>query len=264
MASLDEIVLQGFGVTKQFGVGAKRFTAVDNLEFELKTGQRWGIVGESGSGKSTLSRMLVGLETASSGDLLCNGVPISRYLSIPSSRLDFRRHVQFVAQDTTSSFDPRLTLRQSLRIPVRRLTGVSRQAADRVIDETLHMLQLDPALASRRPASVSGGQRQRFALARALSLKPRMLVCDEVVSALDVSVQGAVLNILKGYADQNGAGIVFVSHGLPAVAFLSDDLLVMRSGRVVESRPSRDLVRTPQHEYSASLVSAYGHDAPNM
>ncbi len=259
MAPLDHIFLQGFGVTKQFGSGHNRFTAVDHLDFEFGPGVRWGIVGESGSGKSTLARMLVGLELPTSGELLCIGTEVSRLVQMRVSRIDFRRHVQFVQQDTTSSFDPRLTLRQALRIPVQKLTGVDKGTADKVINETLEMLHVDPALATRYPSQVSGGQRQRFAIARSLAVKPRLLVCDEVVSALDVSVQGAVLNILKEYSEKTEAGIIFVSHGLPAVAFLSEEMLAMRDGQIVESGPANRLVTQPEHEYLASLVRAYDY-----
>jgi oligopeptide/dipeptide ABC transporter ATP-binding protein len=162
-----------------------------------------------------------------------------------------------VAQDTSSSFDPRRTLRDAVRVPVQRLCGLDSRAADERVDRTLELLGLSPALAARRPAEVSGGQRQRFALARALVVEPRLLVCDEVVSALDVSVQGSILNLLKRYCRGQQAGLAFVSHGLPAAAFIADDLAVMHRGRLVEMGDTGGILDHPGHPYTASLLQAH-------
>jgi peptide/nickel transport system ATP-binding protein len=134
---------------------------------------------------------------------------------------------------------------------------LSRSAADDRADETFEMLGLDPAFADRYPYEVSGGQRQRFAIARALVVRPRFLVCDEVVSALDVSVQGQVLNSLKRYSVEHGAGLAFISHGLPATAFISEELAVMYRGKIVEHGPTSRVIREPEHPYTKHLLSAY-------
>jgi peptide/nickel transport system ATP-binding protein len=151
------------------------------------------------------------------------------------------------------------TLRDAVLQPVLRLTGQRGKDADRVVDETLEQLGLPPALADRRPSEVSGGQRQRFSLARALVVAPRVLVCDEVVSALDVSVQGRILNLVKDLCADRGTGLVFVSHGLPATAFIARDLVVMTGGRIVERGTSEALLSAPEHPYTRSLLAAYSH-----
>jgi len=246
--------LVGDAVLKQFRTPAGRFTAVDDVSFRFGAGEIWGIVGESGSGKSTLARMLVGLDAPSSGALRYRGKPITDLVRYRAFRIPFRREVQFIAQDTTSSFDSRLTLRASLRLPVRNLTTLRGSAMDERIDETLAQLEIRAELADRYPDQVSGGQRQRFAIARALVVRPRLLVCDEVVSALDVSVQGAVLNLLKAYSRATGAGIVFVSHGVPATAFLADWIAVMRFGRILETADTATLLASPRNPYTKHLL----------
>ena len=201
-------------VTKVFGRRrSQRHTAVDGVSLTVESGQAVGIVGESGSGKSTFARILAGIELPTAGTVYFNDVPIASQLSGRDERLNLRRHVQMVAQDTSSSFDPLKTLRASVRTPVMRLLGFSRAQADAKTDRVMADLELAPPLADRYPQHVSGGQRQRFALARALIVRPGLLICDEVVSALDVSVQGSVLNMLRRYCAESGAGLVFVSQG---------------------------------------------------
>jgi peptide/nickel transport system ATP-binding protein len=247
-------------VSKAFGPSARRsVTAVDDVSLTFEAGgSTIGIVGESGSGKSTLARMVVGLIPPSSGTVIYNGTDLKGVLSQRISRCDFRRQVQFVGQDTTSSFDPRRTLRDAVRLPVMQLNGLARQAADEKVDEVLALMGLPPAYAERRPHQVSGGQRQRFAIARGLVVGPRLLVCDEIVSALDVSVQGSILNLLKRYCEENSAGLVFVSHGLPAAAFISDELVVMYRGKVVDRGTTAEIINGDDvHPYTASLLAAY-------
>ncbi len=236
---------------------SQRHTAVDGVSLTVESGQAVGIVGESGSGKSTFARILAGIELPTAGTVYFNDVPIASQLSGRDERLNLRRHVQMVAQDTSSSFDPLKTLRASVRTPVMRLLGLSRAQADAETDRVMADLELAPALADRYPQHVSGGQRQRFALARALIVRPGLLICDEVVSALDVSVQGSVLNMLRRYCAESGAGLVFVSHGLPATAFISDRIVVMRHGQIVENGPTGGVLGQPAHEYTHQLLAAY-------
>lgn len=245
-------------VSRHFGSGRHRHTAVAGVSLDVGEGDRVGIVGESGSGKSTFARMLVGLERPSAGTVHYGGEPLSALLATRGGRIRLRSAVQFVAQDTTSSFDPLWTLRQAVRAPARRLLGLDRAAADAEVDATLALLGLPTELAERRPGQVSGGQRQRFALARSLVVSPRLLVCDEVVSALDVSVQGSILNLLKRYCAERGAGLVFVSHGLPATAFIARELAVMQHGEIVERGRTPDILADPQHPYTRHLLRAFG------
>jgi peptide/nickel transport system ATP-binding protein len=254
----DFVQLAATDVTKVFGRRrSQRHTAVDRVSLTVESGRAVGIVGESGSGKSTLARILAGIEVPTTGTVYFNDAPIASQLSGKAERLNLRRHVQMVSQDTSSSFDPLKTLRASVRTPAMRLLGLGREQADAEVDRVTAGLELPTALADRYPQHVSGGQRQRFALARALIVRPRLLICDEVVSALDVSVQGSVLNILRGFCAESGAGLVFVSHGLPATAFISDRIAVMRHGQIVEDGPTGEVLGQPSHEYSRQLLAAY-------
>jgi peptide/nickel transport system ATP-binding protein len=250
-----ELVMEG--LTKQYGSARSRFTAVDSVTATFTSGQTVGVVGESGSGKSTLAKMLVGFETPNGGSVTFNGESVAQVLKSKSGRMDFRRAVQFIGQDTTSSFDPRRRLDDSVLLPLRKLHGLSDAEASTRMAEVLDQLRLPLALAHRYPFEVSGGQRQRFAIARGLVVRPRILVCDEVVSALDVSVQGAILNLIKDYCQENAAGLIFVSHGLPATGFVARELMVMYRGRMVERGPSNQVFAAPEHPYTRSLLNAY-------
>ncbi|GAA4675660.1 ABC transporter ATP-binding protein [Frondihabitans cladoniiphilus] len=251
------VTLEVSGVSKTFGRGDTAHTAVQTLDLVVDSHSAIGIVGESGSGKSTLSRMLVALEHPSAGTITLDGVDIVEMDKKAESGRELRRVVQYVAQDTFSSFDPRRSLRDALATPLRVLRGITGAEADERIAEIARLLRLKPEMIDKYPHQVSGGQRQRFALARALVVRPRILLCDEVVSALDVSVQGAVLNTIKTYCDEHSVGLVFVSHGLPATAFIADELIVMQNGHVVEHRPTQDVLAHPEHPYTATLLDAY-------
>ncbi|GAA4680426.1 ABC transporter ATP-binding protein [Frondihabitans cladoniiphilus] len=257
----ETVRLEAVGVSKSYGARrSTRIQAVDNLSFAVDSTMSMGIVGESGSGKSTLARMLTRLETPTSGSIVFNGRVLPEHL--PADELHaFRRTVQYIAQDTSSSFDPRRTLRDAVRAPARRLLGLGRKEAEERVDEVLGLLHLPVALADRKPAAVSGGQRQRFSIARALVVRPRILVCDEVVSALDVSVQGAILNELRSFCATHGTGLVFVSHGLPATAFISRDLTIMKSGHIVETGSVDDIVTDAQDPYTRALLAAHADPA---
>ncbi|MCE0766857.1 ATP-binding cassette domain-containing protein [Pseudonocardia kujensis] len=251
------VQITGESLEKTFVVNRARHRAVAAVDVTIGSDRTIGVIGESGSGKSTLARMLSGLEQPDGGTLDYNGVPLGHHLASQTGRRDFRRAVQLVSQDVSSSFDPLRTLRDAVRTPAMVLCGLESAAADQRVDEVLETLQVSPAMADRRPHEVSGGgQRQRFAIARALVVRPRVLLCDEVVSALDVSVQGAVLNMLKDYVEQNRAGLFFVSHGIPATAFLVDELIVMQDGEIVERGSTDEIVDRPQHEYTRFLVAA--------
>jgi ABC-type glutathione transport system ATPase component len=254
---VETVVVALEGVSRRFGNRFHGHLAVDDANLVLDGSTSLGIVGESGSGKSTMSRMIVGLDTPTSGTVTFNGRDLRDVLSSAEGNRTFRTAVQFVGQDTTSTFDPRRSLMDSLTFPAQKLKGMSRTEAVAAAESTLVEVGLDPALSSRKPSQVSGGQRQRFALARSLVVQPKLLVCDEVVSALDVSVQGTILNLLKRYCEDHGAGLVFVSHGLPATAFVADELLVMYHGQLVERGPSARVLAAPQHPYTKELLEAH-------
>jgi peptide/nickel transport system ATP-binding protein len=253
-------VIRAEGISKSFGSIAKHI-ALKQTDIAIPPGSMTGIVGESGSGKSTLSRILSGLTKPTTGAVFYNDIELSDALRRRESRLQMRKTVQFVGQDTTSSFDPRHTLRESLSRPARNLLGWSRGTASDEVDDIVSKLGLPTELADRLPHQVSGGQRQRMALARGLITRPEVLICDEVVSALDVSVQAVVLNHLKLICRARGAALIFVSHGLPATAFVSETVKVMLRGEIVEDGPVARVLHRPDHPYTASLLDAYGgHD----
>lgn len=247
-------ILEAASLSKRYSPRSDHM-ALKDVEVSFNTGSRVGVVGESGSGKSTLIRCLVGLEQPTAGSVLFHGQEVQ---GLRGERLlQFRKEVQLVAQDTSSSFDPRKTLRQSLRAPAQILCGLRRAEADQRVDEILSSLGVPLHLAERHAADVSGGQRQRFSLARALIVEPVLLICDEVVSALDVSVQASVLNLLKFACEERGSGLIFVSHGLPATAFISAELMVMQKGLIVDRGSTADVLLRSAHPYTTSLREAY-------
>lgn len=248
-------IIEADGLVKVFGDPRTGHLALGGVSLAVGSQTRLGIVGESGSGKSTLARIIAGLDRPTRGSVTFRGRDL-RTMN-PAEVRDFRREVQLIAQDTSSSFDPRRTLRDSIRRPAQLLLGAGRKRADELADETLELVGLSPQLAGRMPGQVSGGQRQRFCIVRALVVKPRLILCDEVVSALDVSVQGTVLNFLKSYCVSNGAGLLFVSHGLPATAFVSNQIAVMKDGMVLEQGPVPQVMHHSQHPYTRSMVDAY-------
>jgi peptide/nickel transport system ATP-binding protein len=251
------VSLRAEGLMRAFGRGATRHVAVQPLDLEITSSTSLGIVGESGSGKSTLSRLLVGLDQPTEGTVTLDGASVAQLLRSRFGTRDLRRTVQYVAQDTFSSFDPRRTLLDAVATPLRVLRELEGAAAEAEILPVLDLLELDRRMLDRYPSQLSGGQRQRFALARSLVVRPRILLCDEVVSALDVSVQGAVLNMIRDYCEEHEVGLGFISHGLPATAFVADELLVMCRGEVVEHGPTQQVLDRPTHPYTIALLDAY-------
>lgn len=227
--------------------------AVDDISLELRAGAVLGVVGESGSGKTTLARMLLGLERPDAGQVLLRGEPWS---TLPErARRARRRDIQLVDQDPFATLDSRFTVRRTLAEAVA-LDGVPARGRDARIRELLTQVGLDVALLGRRPRELSGGQRQRVAIARALARRPRILVCDEPVSALDQTSRLQVLDLLGTLRATLGVALVFVSHDLAVVEQICDDVLVMRDGRVVESGPVERVLRAPEHPFTRELVAA--------
>ncbi|MFE0750575.1 ABC transporter ATP-binding protein [Gordonia sp. NPDC058843] len=247
-------IIEVSDVHKRYGRGV---TALDGVTTTFEAGRATGIVGESGSGKSTLGALIVGLSQPTSGKVFVDGRDLSRLLERRPGRLEYRRKVQLVAQDTTTTFDPRRRVREAIRRPAQVLGGLDAAAADAAVEDIVGELGIAPDLVDRYPHQLSGGQRQRLSIARALVVHPDILVCDEAVSALDVSAQAVVLNLLKSYVRTHSLGLVFISHGLPATAFITDDLLVMNAGKVVESGETAAILNRPSNAYTQSLVGAY-------
>ncbi|MGE8345682.1 dipeptide ABC transporter ATP-binding protein [Pseudomonas helleri] len=250
-------LLQVNGLSKSFkGPDGKQRTVVNQVSLQLRRGKTLGIVGESGSGKTTLTRMILGLETPDSGDIHIKGQP---WLSLSAAeKRQLRRSIQVVFQDPLSSFDPRYSVRRVLNEALE-VAGHKRSEWPRRAEELLALVKLDAALLERRPIELSGGQRQRIAIARALAAQPQILVCDEPVSALDVSVQAQILELLDDLKQRLGLACLFISHDLGVINHVSDDVLVMKDGVAVESGRVRDVFDHPQHPYTQALLDAIPH-----
>ncbi len=251
----SNIVARVEGVSKAFLApdGTAR-TAVDTVSFALKAGETLGIVGESGSGKTTVSRILLGLVEPDGGVVEIAG---RNWAGLTArERLSFRRAIQVVYQDTLSSFDPRYTVGRTLAEALE-IAGVERGAArtSRAI-ELLESVGLEAAFLERRPIEMSGGQRQRVAIARALAPSPKIIVCDEPVSALDVSIQAQVLDLLAELQERTGVSYLFISHDLSVISHISDRVIVMKDGRVVEQGTVADIFDHPREPYTIDLIGA--------
>ncbi len=229
--------------------------AVDDVSFSIEAGTTVGLVGESGSGKSTIGKTLLKLVEATSGQVLLDGRDI-----LPMSQAQFRplrREMQMIFQDPFGSLNPRHPIWQivgeALEIHFPQMTRTDRR--DRVA-ELLRHVGLQPEMMNRYPHEFSGGQRQRIGIARALAVKPRFIVCDEAVSALDVSVQAQIVNLLQDLQDELGLTYLFIAHDLAIVEHISDHVLVMYRGKIVESASATDIYRNPQHDYTRRLLAA--------
>jgi peptide/nickel transport system ATP-binding protein len=229
-------------------------SAVDDVSFDVLPAAAIGIVGESGSGKTTLARLLLGFDAPDRGSVTLDGQPWS---GVTEGRRRSRRgDIQYISQDPLGSFDPRYTVSRIVAEGLRGGSRLSSRTRATRIRTLLDSVGLDASLAGRRPHELSGGQRQRVAIARAIASEPRILVCDEPVSALDVSIQATIIDLLAGLRRDLGVALVFVSHDLAVVATLCDDVLVMRDGRVVESGAIGEVFAHPRHPFTRALVDA--------
>ena len=236
-------------VTVRFGTGPDAITAVDHVDLVVPAGSVVGLVGESGSGKSTLARTAVGLTPLSEGRVTLGDRDLSRFTR-------GRRPLQMVFQDPQSSLNPRMTIGESIMEAMPRGTGGTAKERRVEVKRLLELVQLNASWDDVLPSELSGGQRQRVALARALAGQPEVVVADEITSALDVSVQGAILNLLRELRAELGITMLFISHNLSVVRYLSDYVAVMYLGRVVEFGAVDDLLADPQHPYTRDLLSA--------
>jgi peptide/nickel transport system ATP-binding protein len=235
--------------------GRARHVALDGVDLTITKGQAVGLVGESGSGKTTLARIVVGLERAESGLVAYEGTALPAQSR--DQRRRWRREVQYIFQDPYSSLDPRLTVAQTLREPLElNQRGLSRAEVSRRIDSLLDEVELPRDFRHRHPAELSGGQRQRVGIARALASEPTLVIADEPVSALDLSVQARILKLLARLRVERDLTYLFISHDLAVVRYLCDDIVVLRQGQVVERGRTADVLRHPQSPYTQALVDA--------
>ncbi len=229
--------------------------AVNDVSFSIAPGETVGLVGESGCGKSTVARAIVRLAPVTAGRIVYEGREVTALRG--RALRAWRRQVQMIFQDPYSSLDPRLTIGQSIgeALAIHRLArhGAERRAR---VEQLLRDVGLDPGHADRYPHELSGGQRQRVGIARALAVEPKLLVCDEPVSALDVSIQAQIVNLLQDLQQRCGLAYLFIAHDLAVVEHLSRRLLVMYLGRIVEAGDAREVCRAPRHPYTRALLSA--------
>jgi peptide/nickel transport system ATP-binding protein len=237
------------------GKAKEQLKAVDGVSFNLKEGECLGIVGESGSGKTTLGKSILGLVELEGGGIVYRNQDITRL-----SAVDFRKvqpKLQMVFQDPFNSLNPKLKIDQLLREPLQvHRSELSKKEQDEHILDILHQVGLDETVLHRYPKAFSGGQRQRIGIARALLLQPEVLICDESVSALDVSVQAQVLNLIKSLQRKYGFSLVFISHDLSVIKFIADRILVMKEGKVVELAETEMLFASPKAAYTKELIGA--------
>ena len=249
-----DVLLEASEVARVFHVGGREIVAADDVSFTLRAGRTLGLVGESGSGKSTTARILLGLERPDAGEVTLLGQPWSR---LPEARRRPRRSlVGAVFQDALSSFDPRWTVGAVLADALTHGRTTRPRTVRAEIAELLDTVGLDPALVARRPLHLSGGQRQRVAVARALAADPRVLILDEPVSALDVSVQAQVLDLLDRLQRERDLAYLLITHDLGVALHMSDDVAVLQEGRIVASGPAATVFDDPQHPYARLLRDA--------
>lgn len=264
---MSNVILKVENLTKTFEVKSNKLfgksrhlNAVNDVSFEVYEGETLGVIGESGCGKSTLGKCLLHLISPSSGTIQYKDTSISKLSEKEIKKL--RKDIQIVFQDPYSSLDPRKTAGSIIEEPM--IIHHTAEASDRKkkVEELLKLVGLDIYHVNRYPHEFSGGQRQRINIARALALEPKLIVCDEPVSALDVSVQSQVLNLLKELQQKLGLTYIFISHDLSVVKYVSNRIAIMYLGRIVEMGDSKDIYLNPMHPYTKALFSAIPPESP--
>ena len=255
----SDILLEAKDIKKYFPVKKKWFTrgprktvkAVDGINLQIYRGEALGLIGESGCGKSTFSRVVMHLIPPTEGQVFYNGKPVTG-----KDIMEFRRRVQMVFQDPYSSLDPRMNVRDIIEEPLRVHTNLSAEEKLAVVKKVLEQIELPAETLEKYPHEFSGGQRQRIGIARVLVTDPELLVCDEPVSALDVSIQASILNLFKQMQRERGLSYLFISHDLSVVKHLCDRIAVMYLGRIVELAEKKELFANTLHPYTQALMSA--------
>jgi peptide/nickel transport system ATP-binding protein len=262
-ASASPAVVSVDGLTKVFSPGHRnQVTALADVTLQIAEGESVGLIGESGSGKTTLARFLLGLETPSSGNIRIHGIECSNYGRMPrNTRRQLRRIIQIVFQDPYSTLNPARSIGSMLNEAIGS-SGSKGADYPSTATDLLTLVGLPASYAKRRPSTLSGGERQRVAIARALAVRPKVLVCDEPVSALDVSVQAQILNLLKSLQNELGTAFLFITHDLAVALQVVDRVYVLCDGTVVESGPVADVLQSPKHQYTKQLVASIPRSDP--
>ena len=244
-----------FPVNEGFlGRNKKSLKAVNNVNFSIYSGETLGIVGESGCGKSTLGNLIMNMLKPTEGEVLFEGQSIHKMNA--KEQKNYKQSVQMIFQDPFSSLNPRMRVRDIIAEPIKAHNLLKGNKLDLEIQDLMKKVGLSPKMANRFPHEFSGGQRQRIVIARALALKPKVIVCDEPVSALDVSIQAQILNLLKSLQREFNLTLVFIAHGLPAIKYISDRIGVMYLGKMVELASKEDLFKNKFHPYTNGLLEA--------
>jgi len=251
----DKILLECIGLKKYFDTPRGVLHAVDDVSFKLKEGNTLGVVGESGCGKSTLGRTILKLLPSTDGRIIFDGEDITDYK--PKDMFRLRQQMQIIFQDPFSSLNPKMSVYQIIEEPLR-IHKLYRSKAERLkrVSELMEVVGLDDRYVNTYPHELDGGRRQRIGIARALALNPKFIVCDEPVSALDVSIQAQILNLMMDLKESMGLTYIFITHDLSVVKHISDDILVLYLGKMVEMTDADRLFDNPLHPYTKALLSA--------
>ena len=239
---------------KYFDVGKGKLHAVDDVSFKIKKGRTMGVVGESGCGKSTLGRTIIHQHKSTGGQIFYNGQDVTNVKG--KALRELKEHMQIVFQDPYSSLNPRYTVEATIREPLMLSGRFNKQQLNEEVSRLMDLCGIDERLRLAYPHELDGGRRQRVGIARALALHPDFIVCDEPVSALDVSIQAQVLNLLMDLQEKENLTYMFVTHDLSVVRHISHDICVMYLGQLVETSPSKELFEKPYHPYTKALLSA--------
>ncbi len=266
MGEENKVFVETRHLKKYFKVRSGMVHAVDDVDMKILHGETMGVVGESGCGKSTLGRTILNLLPPTSGEVLFDGEDVTKYT--PKQMKEFRNRAQIIFQDPYSSVSPRMTIAEAIAEPLI-ISGAVKTRAEREkrVSELMDTAGLAARLYNAYPHELDGGRLQRVGIARALALNPKFIVCDEPVSALDVSIQAQILNLLMDLQDEMGLTYMFITHNLSVVKHISDNIMVMYLGKCVESAPTEELFKNPKHPYTQALLSAIpvqsGHLAAN-
>ncbi|MCI1930662.1 MAG: ATP-binding cassette domain-containing protein [Clostridia bacterium] len=230
--------------------------AVNGISFDVKKGEIFGLVGESGCGKSTVAKSIMGLYSLTSGEIYFKGNMISDRKIYRKNKDDIHKNMQIIFQDSSSALNPRMTIEKIIREPLKANNMYDKTKSEKQIDELLRQVGLDVSFRQKYPGEISGGQRQRVAIARSIALSPELIIADEPIASLDISIQAQIINLFQKLQREYGFSFIFIAHDLSIVRFLCNRVAVMVKGRIVETAPTEVLFENPLHPYTKSLLSA--------